>query len=134
MHTLTIIGLGAGDFDQLQMGVYKKLKAAKKLYVRTVDHPVLHELAAEGLQFESFDAVYEKHGTFQPVYEEIAEKLIEAATIEDVMYAVPGHPLVAEQTVQLLIAAQAAGKVHVVIDGGQSFLDPIFGALKIDPT
>ena len=133
MNTLTIIGLGAGDFDQLQMGVYKKLKAAKKLYVRTVDHPVLHELATEGLQFESFDAVYEKHGTFQPVYEEIAEKLIEAATIEDVMYAVPGHPLVAEQTVQLLIAAQAAGKVHVVIEGGQSFLDPIFGALKIDP-
>ena len=78
MNTLTIIGLGAGDFDQLQMGVYKKLKAAKKLYVRTVDHPVLNELAAEGLQFESFDAVYEKHGTFQPVYEEIADKLIEA--------------------------------------------------------
>ena len=133
VHIVTIIGLGAGDFDQLQMGVYKKLKAAKKLYVRTVDHPVLQELAAEGLQFESFDAVYEKHGTFQPVYEEIAEKLIEAATIEDVMYAVPGHPLVAEQTVQLLLAAQAAGKVQVVIEGGQSFLDPIFGALKIDP-
>lgn len=133
MHTITIIGLGAGDFDQLQMGVYKKLKAAKKLFVRTVDHPVLHELAAEGLQFKSFDAVYEKHGTFQPVYEEIAEKLIEEAINEDVMYAVPGHPLVAEQTVQLLIAAQAVGKVQVVIEGGQSFLDPIFGALKIDP-
>lgn len=133
MYTLTIIGLGAGDFDQLQMGVYKKLKAAKKLYVRTIDHPVLHELAAEGIQFESFDSVYEKHGTFQPVYEEIAEKLIEATSVEDVMYAVPGHPLVAEQTVQLLIAAQEEGKVNLVIEGGQSFLDPIFGALKIDP-
>jgi len=31
VNTLTIIGLGAGDFDQLQMGVYKKLKAAKKI-------------------------------------------------------------------------------------------------------
>lgn len=133
VHTLTIIGLGAGDLDQLQMGVYKKLKAAKKLYVRTVDHPVLNELAAEGLQFESFDAVYEKHATFQPVYEEIANKLIEATAIENVMYAVPGHPLVAEQTVQLLIAASKAGKVDLVIEGGQSFLDPIFGALKIDP-
>lgn len=133
MNTLTIIGLGAGDFDQLQMGVYKKLKAAKKLYVRTVDHPVLEELAAEGLQFESFDAVYEKHGTFQPVYEEISELLIEATVAGDVMYAVPGHPLVAEQTVQLLIAAAEAGKVNLVIEGGQSFLDPIFGALKIDP-
>ncbi|MGE7676068.1 nucleoside triphosphate pyrophosphohydrolase [Lysinibacillus sp. NPDC094403] len=133
MNTLTVIGLGAGDFNQLQMGVYKKLKAARKLYVRTVDHPVLEELSAEGLHFESFDAVYEKHNSFQPVYEEIAEKLVSAAAIEDVMYAVPGHPLVAEQTVQLLIAAADEGKVKLVIEGGQSFLDPIFGALKIDP-
>ncbi|PJO43975.1 SAM-dependent methyltransferase, partial [Lysinibacillus xylanilyticus] len=123
----------AGDFNQLQMGVYKKLKAARKLYVRTVDHPVLEELSAEGLQFESFDAVYEKHNSFQPVYEEIAEKLVAATANEDVMYAVPGHPLVAEQTVQLLIAAADEGKVKLVIEGGQSFLDPIFGALKIDP-
>jgi len=99
LNTLTVIGLGAGDFDQLQMGVYKKIKAARKLYVRTVDHPVLDELSAEGLQFESFDAVYEEHNSFQPVYEEIAEKLVAAAVMEDVMYAVPGHPLVAEQTV-----------------------------------
>ncbi|MEY9979783.1 nucleoside triphosphate pyrophosphohydrolase [Lysinibacillus sp. RC79] len=133
MNTLTVIGLGAGDFNQLQMGVYKKLKAARKLYVRTVDHPVLEELSAEGLQFESFDAVYEKHNSFQPVYEEIAEKLVAATANEDVMYAVPGHPLVAEQTVQLLIAAADEGKVKLVIEGGQSFLDPIFGALKINP-
>ncbi len=133
LHTLTVIGLGAGDFEQLQMGVYKKLKAATQLFVRTVDHPVLNALSEEGLQFASFDTVYEKHGTFQPVYEEIAEKLIEATVIADVMYAVPGHPLVAEQTVQLLIAAADEGKVKLVIEGGQSFLDPIFGALKIDP-
>jgi len=133
LKTLTIIGLGAGDFDQLQMGVYRKLKAAKKLYVRTIDHPVLEELAAEGVKFESFDKVYEKHDAFQPVYAEIANALIEAAAVEDIMYAVPGHPLVAEQTVQLLIAAADEGKIKLVIEGGQSFLDPIFGALKIDP-
>lgn len=133
MKTLTIIGLGAGDFNQLQMGVYRKLKAAKKLYVRTIDHPVLEELAAEGVKFESFDKVYEKHDAFQPVYAEIANALIEAAAVEDIMYAVPGHPLVAEQTVQLLIAAADEGKIKLVIEGGQSFIDPIFGALKIDP-
>lgn len=133
LKTLTIIGLGAGDFNQLQMGVYRKLKNAKKLYVRTVDHPVLEELAAEGVEFESFDKVYEEHNSFQPVYKEIADRLIEVAAVEDIMYAVPGHPLVAEQTVQLLIAAADEGSVNVVIEGGQSFLDPIFGALKIDP-
>ena len=133
MQKLTVIGLGAADFDQMQMGVYRKIKAEKKLYVRTVDHPVLKDLQQEGVTFESFDAVYEKHGTFQPVYEEIAEMLVNLSQTEEIMYAVPGHPLVAEQTVQLLIEADRAGKINLVIEGGQSFLDPIFGALKIDP-
>ena len=130
---LTVIGLGAADFDQMQMGVYKKIKQAKKLYVRTVDHPVLHDLREEGVEFSSFDHIYEKHATFEPVYAEIAESLIEAAQHEDIMYAVPGHPLVAELTVQHLIEADRAGRVQLKIEGGQSFLDPIFGALKIDP-
>ena len=133
MHQLTVIGLGAADFDQLQMGVYKQLKQAKKLYVRTEDHPVLHDLKEEGVVFSSFDHVYEKHDTFAPVYKEIAALLIEAAKEEPVMYAVPGHPLVAEQTVQHLIEAANKGQVQLKIEGGQSFLDPIFGALKIDP-
>ncbi|MEO4055547.1 nucleoside triphosphate pyrophosphohydrolase [Solibacillus sp. CAU 1738] len=133
MNELTVIGLGAADFDQLQMGVYKKLKAATKLYVRTVDHPVLADLATEGVIFQSFDKVYEKHDAFQPVYEEIASLLIEAVKSEPIMYAVPGHPLVAEQTVQHLIAASLKGEINLKIEGGQSFLDPIFGALKIDP-
>lgn len=130
---LTVIGLGAADFDQMQMGVYKKIKQVKKLYVRTVDHPVLQDLREEGVEFSSFDHVYEKHATFEPVYAEIAESLIEAAQHEDIMYAVPGHPLVAELTVQHLIEADREGRVQLKIEGGQSFLDPIFGALKIDP-
>ena len=133
MHQLTVIGLGAADFEQLQMGVYKKLKEAGKLYVRTLDHPVLRDLENEGISMVSFDSVYEKHDTFEPVYLEIAESLIELAQQEPIMYAVPGHPLVAEQTVQNLIAAERDGRVQLKIEGGQSFLDPIFGALRIDP-
>lgn len=133
MNQLTIIGLGAAELDQLQIGVYKKIKTANKLFVRTLDHPVLKDLEKEGVLLESFDAVYEKHDTFQPVYEEIANRLIEEAKQEDVIYAVPGHPLVAEQTVQLLIDAERQGHIHLKIEGGQSFLDPIFNALKIDP-
>lgn len=133
MHQLTVIGLGAADFDQLQMGVYKKLKEAGSLYVRTLDHPVLRDLEKEGLVLNSFDSVYEKHDTFEPVYTEIAETLIELAQQQPITYAVPGHPLVAEQTVQNLVAAERAGRVRLKIEGGQSFLDPIFGALRIDP-
>lgn len=133
MNLIHIIGLGAGDLDQMPLGVYKKLKQATPLYVRTNDHPVLAELAEDGQAFESFDAVYENHDQFGPVYVEIAETLIAAAGEGTVYYAVPGHPLVAEQTVQLLIEAEEEGRCQLNIEGGQSFLDPIFGALRIDP-
>ena len=133
MNTIHIIGLGAGDLDQLPLGVYKKLKAADNLYVRTEDHPVLVELAQEGVTFTSFDGVYEKHDSFSPVYEEIAETLIDLSLQASVIYAVPGHPLVAEQTVQNLIAAEKQARCQLAIEGGHSFLDSLFGALRIDP-
>ena len=133
MNEIIIIGLGASDLDQLPLGIYKKLKKAQYLYVRTEQHPVLEELRAEGLSFTSFDAVYEQNDQFDGVYEEIVRQLLELAKDRSIIYAVPGHPLVAEQTVQLLIEAEKQGKVKIRIEGGQSFLDPIFGALRIDP-
>lgn len=60
MNEITIIGLGASDLEQLPLGIYKKLKSAQYLYVRTEQHPVLEELRSEGLSFTSFDAIYEK--------------------------------------------------------------------------
>lgn len=133
MNKVTVLGLGAGDFNQLPMGVYRQLKATSTLYVRTMDHPVIEELRMENLQFISFDQVYEKHDHFLPVYEEITETLIQASIDDDVVYAVPGHPLVAEMTVQLLVQAEKEGRIQLVVEGGQSFLDAIFGALRIDP-
>ena len=133
MNLLTIIGLGAGDLDQLSIGTYRKLKTAEMIVARTDQHPVIEELRAEGLQIESFDAIYEKNDAFEDVYEEIAERLVALAKEQPVTYAVPGHPLVAERTVQLLIEKERDGLVQLDIAGGNSFLDPIFGALRIDP-
>ncbi|WP_342560093.1 nucleoside triphosphate pyrophosphohydrolase [Psychrobacillus sp. FSL W7-1457] len=133
MHEITIIGLGAGDLNQLPLGIYKKLKNATHLYVRTEQHPVLQELQTEGVTWTSFDAIYEKNDQFENVYKEIVENLLKLSAVNPIIYAVPGHPLVAEQTVQLLVQAEKQGKATITIEGGQSFLDPIFGALRIDP-
>ena len=75
MHPLTIIGLGAGDLDQLSLGTYRKLKEANFIVARTDQHPAVAELRAEGIAISSFDEIYEKHDSFQHVYEEIVEKL-----------------------------------------------------------
>lgn len=133
MNEVHVIGLGAGDLNQLPLGVYRTLKNAKQLYVRTAEHPVLQELREEGLEYKSFDELYEKHDDFEPVYREITEELIRLSEGGPVIYAVPGHPLVAEQTVQYLVEAEEEGRISLKIEGGQSFLDPIFAALRIDP-
>ncbi|WP_027410139.1 nucleoside triphosphate pyrophosphohydrolase [Anoxybacteroides tepidamans] len=133
MNTIFIFGLGAGDIDQLPLGIYRKLKSASPLFLRTKEHPVVQVLEEEGVPFTSFDVLYEKYDTFEEVYVEIVRVLLEEAQTTDVFYAVPGHPFVAEKTVQLLLEAERQQKCRVVIEGGQSFLDALFTSLRIDP-
>jgi tetrapyrrole methylase family protein / MazG family protein len=130
---ITILGLGAGDLDQIPLGVYKKITQAELIYLRTKEHPVIPDLEKEGVKFEAFDSIYEKYDRFEQVYEEISEILLEKAGTGNIIYAVPGHPIVAEQTVQLLLAKGAERGIEVEIGGGQSFIDAIFGAIKVDP-
>lgn len=128
---IEIVGLGAGDIEQLPLSIYKKLtKSNKPIYVRTIDHPVVEELKKEGVIFESFDMIYQENDQFHQVYEKIAEKLIELAQNSSIIYAVPGHPMLAEKSVQLLLERKEA---EVEIIGGQSYLDDLFTALQIDP-
>jgi tetrapyrrole methylase family protein / MazG family protein len=133
MNTIYIFGLGAGDIEQLPLGVYRKLKTASPLFLRTKEHPVVAALEDEGVSFTSFDSIYEKHEQFEDVYEEMTAILLEQVKKRDIFYAVPGHPLVAEKTVQLLLEAERRKECRVVIEGGQSFLDALFTTLKIDP-
>lgn len=131
MGKITIVGLGAGDLSQLPMGVYRLLQTGKPIYLRTKLHPVVSQLAEEGLVMASFDEIYEQNQQFDGVYEQVVEELLALAAQQEIIYAVPGHPMVAEKTVQLLLKDQQ--EVTVEVAGGQSFLDDFFTAVKIDP-
>jgi tetrapyrrole methylase family protein/MazG family protein len=134
LKKITVIGLGAGSLEGLPLGIYRAIAQTKHLFLRTEKHPVVAELVAEGITYESFDAVYEAHDQFPEVYEEISERLLRLVEEKgEIVYAVPGHPLVAERTVQLLLQKAPGRQVEIEIKGGQSFLDPIFAALKVDP-
>ncbi|MED4730337.1 Nucleoside triphosphate pyrophosphohydrolase [compost metagenome] len=134
MKKIIVIGLGAGNLEGLPLGIYRILKGAKHLYLRTEKHPVVAELLAEGVAYESFDDVYKAHDQFPEVYEEISDRLFRMVEEKDeIVYAVPGHPLVAERTVQLLMDRAEEQGVEIKVKGGQSFLDPVFASLKIDP-
>ncbi|KLU67190.1 nucleoside triphosphate pyrophosphohydrolase/pyrophosphatase MazG [Desulfosporosinus acididurans] len=130
---LHVIGLGPSGLEQLTLGNYRRLCNAKKVFVRTLHHPCVQELMAEGVQLESFDEVYDSEDTFEEVYQKITERLrTELGKDSEVIYAVPGHPMVAEKTIQLLWK-NLRPEYEVIVHPAMSFVDEIFRVLNFDP-
>ncbi len=124
-----VVGLGPADADLLSAGAATLLSQPDRAYLRTARHP-----AAAGYQgARAFDDLYESAATFDEVYRAIVEVLVAAATDagpDPVVYAVPGSPLVAERSVELLRADE---RVEVTVLPAVSFLDLAWAALGIDP-
>ncbi len=120
------MGLGPGDPGLVTTQTLDAIDDHDVRYVRTTQHPTAYLVAGA----ESFDEVYERADTFDDVYAEIASRLIAANELHgDVLYAVPGSPLVLERTVQYLREADA----DITVLGAVSFLDLAWAALGIDP-
>ncbi|WP_031516473.1 nucleoside triphosphate pyrophosphohydrolase [Desulfofalx alkaliphila] len=132
-NKITIAGLGPGSKDFLTLGVIKALQESPRILLRTKVHPVVPYLQSQGIVFESFDKYYEEAANFQELYRQIAHRVLLEARKGKVLYAVPGHPLVAEDTVQLIMAGAKEQGIEVEILPGASFLDAIFNAIPYDP-
>jgi tetrapyrrole methylase family protein/MazG family protein len=86
------------------------------------------------LRVFSFDHLYEEGRTFEEVYSRIVEEVMALGKRPGgVVYAVPGHPFVAEATSpEIYRQAQQEG-LPVRVVAGMSFLEPALTALGIDP-
>jgi tetrapyrrole methylase family protein / MazG family protein len=129
---VTVVGLGPAGADLLGNDAAEELTQAAtegRAYLRTARHPAADRF--EGLP--AFDDLYEAAATFDEVYAGIVEVLVAAAleaAPDPIVYAVPGSPLVAERTVDLL---RADGRAGVTTRPALSFLDLAWVALGIDP-
>lgn len=131
---IIVVGLGFGDEQSLPLGTLQLLEKQEQIWLRTEKHPVVRWLKDRGILFQSFDQVYESHDDFSSVYREIADRLFQlAAASSPVIYAVPGHPMVAERAVQILLREGKEKEIEVEIRGGGSFLDAAFARLGLDP-
>jgi tetrapyrrole methylase family protein/MazG family protein len=130
---ITVVGLGAGGIQQLTLGAYELLSEGGEIFLRTKDHPIVDWFNQKGISYQTFDEVYEQKPQFDEVYATICERLLQSAKQANVIYAVPGHPMVAEKTVQLLKEKADNGEIQLRIAGGQSFLDQLFISLGLDP-
>ena len=131
---ITVVGLGPGRFGLITLESWQTMQAAAHLVLRTRIHPTVAEIEKRGLTFSSYDGFYEEAPDFETLYRPIAEDLLRRATEQgDLVYAVPGSPLVAERTVVLLRELAKETDTAVDILPGMSFVEVMYTRLGIDP-
>lgn len=133
MGKVTIVGLGPGAAGNLSLETMDLLQNSAKVILRTAVHPTVAELEKRGVQFTSCDNFYEQGKSFEEVYDNITAHVLQQAENTDVVYAVPGSPLVAERTVVLLRRRGKEQGIEVCIKPAMSFLDLAYVELGIDP-
>ncbi|MBV8303509.1 MAG: hypothetical protein JOZ04_04815, partial [Acidimicrobiia bacterium] len=145
MATVVVVGLGPADPRLLTEAAKDAIARIpeRDRYLRTSRHPAAGAVPGA----HSFDEVYERAASLEEVYAEIVDGLVEAAAAAggggssvgggggssvggEVLYAVPGSPLVAERSVELLLADE---RVDVEVVPGLSFLELAWTALGVDP-
>lgn len=127
MPRVIVVGLGPGSTDHVTEQTRNAIAASEHRYLRTSVHPSA-ALVPDAI---TFDHLYESAETFGDVYAQVTEDLVAAATLYgEVLYAVPGSPLILERSVGHL---RDDPRIECVILPAMSFLDVAYAALGIDP-
>lgn len=130
---IRIVGLGPGDWERTDPRTREYLlDPSTTVVLRTGRHPAAATL--EGLrQVAVCDDLYESNDRFGDVYEAIAERVTSLSWTGDVIYAVPGSPMVGEFAVAEIRARASAHGVDVIVDPAESFVDAVLAELGLDP-
>jgi tetrapyrrole methylase family protein / MazG family protein len=124
---IVVVGLGPGGRDHVTVDTLEAIDRAAHRYLRTSIHPSA-DLVPDAT---TFDHLYDTADTFERVYTEIADALADAASEHgEILYAVPGSPLVLERTVRHLLGRD---DVECDLRPAMSFLDVAWARLGIDP-
>ena len=133
MPGIILLGLGPGDPNQLTREAWDVLSSADEIYLRTRQHPTVGGLPSS-IKIHSFDDLYEDGESFDEVYAAITQKILELGRRDEgVIYAVPGHPFVAESTCPEIARLARDEGLDVRVVEALSFLEPTFSALGLDP-
>lgn len=130
MGKIYIIGLGPGSIDALTLGAVNRIRSGRKNFLRTEKHPTVKYFIDNKIDFKSYDYIYDSEEDFLSVYENIVKELKKESQAEDeINYFVPGNPMVAEKTVELLLEDD----IEVEIVSGMSFIEPMIEIVGRDP-
>jgi len=119
--TLFVAGLGPGDAQHVTAGVRELLDGRMPIVLRTRHHPAVTDLGLPAA--DDCDDLYARSTDFGAVYSAIAERVLARASNGDVVYAVPGNPLIAERSVTLILAGARERSIATQVLPGLSYVD-----------
>ena len=124
---VVVVGLGPAGDDLVTAETLAAIRRIAHRFLRTGRHPSAGVVPGA----VTFDDAYERADDFDEVYRTIVERLVAAAAEHgEILYAVPGSPLVLERSVRWL---RADPRVDVRVLPALSFLDLAYDRLGIDP-
>jgi tetrapyrrole methylase family protein/MazG family protein len=124
---VVVVGLGPGGTEHVTVETQGLIDRIPRRHVRTTIHPTADVVPGA----IAHDEVYEVADSFDDVYVEIVERLVaDAGRHGEILYAVPGSPLVLERTVRLL---EARDDIELDVRPAMSFLDVAWARLALDP-
>lgn len=130
MGKIYVVGLGPGNKDALTLGAIDRINSGDANFLRTEDHPTVEYLKEKNIPYKAYDYFYEDEEDFKRVYEKIVEALVMESKDKVINYFVPGNPLVAEKTVEIL---KERKNLEIEIVSGMSFIEPMIELVDRDP-
>ncbi|HEY1762595.1 MAG TPA: MazG family protein [Acidimicrobiales bacterium] len=124
-----VVGLGPSDAGGVTLRTVELIRTSPVVRFRTRIHPS----AAAYSDAVSYDELYERAESFDELYVAIVDDLVALATTaadHEVLYVVPGSPVVAERTVELL---RERDDVVTILEPAVSVMDVACAALGRDP-
>ena len=135
---LTILGLGPGDPATLPSRNIEILRSGIPVFLRTARHPTVETGLVRDLldtlpagTVTALDDEYERGVSFEATYAAIVQRVLSAAEAQDIVYAVPGHPLIGESTVALLLEKAKTLGLQTRIFSAPSFVDACLELLQV---
>lgn len=124
---VVVVGLGPAGPEYVTAHTLQEIDRVAHRFLRTARHPSAHVVP----DATTFDDVYEAADTFDDVYRTILDRLVDSAAEHgEILFAVPGSPLILERTVRML---NDDPRVDCVVHPAMSFLDIAYARLGIDP-
>jgi tetrapyrrole methylase family protein / MazG family protein len=124
-----VVGLGPGAGGDVTQRTTQLIETSSVVRFRTRVHPNANAFS----NIVSYDELYEQADSFDELYAAIVDDLVSlarSAANHEVLYVVPGSPVVAERTVELL---RQRSDVTTVIEPAVSVIDVACAVLGRDP-